>query len=54
MFSLKIETKNAAFQDKAEEIIRILESAISKIKDGDQEGTLRDTNGNLVGNFKGA
>lgn len=56
MFNLKIETGNADLEQpyKAEEIIRILQDAISKIKIGDNQGELRDINGNLVGTFKGA
>lgn len=53
MFRLTIETDNAAFaEDSAtEEVARILEDAAKRLRDGVRTSTLRDSNGNTVGQF---
>ena len=55
MFTLKIETKNAAFADDCYspqlEVARILRSLADKIEDGDSQGPVLDYNGNTVGHF---
>ena len=53
MFKLEIETfSNAAFEpDKSIELVRILKSLITKIEKGEEEGKLKDINGNNVGEF---
>ena len=54
MFSLKLKTDNAAFSDgnKSYEISRILREIADKIEDGNTEGSIRDINGNRIGEFK--
>jgi len=53
MFKLKIDTKNQAFsQDRISEIVRILEEAILKLRQGnDKQAILLDINGNVVGGY---
>lgn len=50
LFRLSVDMNNQAFEDK-EELIRILESAISKLKDGNETAKLKDINGNTVGTY---
>jgi hypothetical protein len=54
VLTLKISTTNAAFDgdDGQWEIIRLLEVAILKIKQGNQDGMLLDINGNKVGAYR--
>jgi hypothetical protein len=54
MFTLFIETKNAAFSDGASgaEIARILKEITSQVEEGQESGTVKDINGNRVGSFK--
>jgi hypothetical protein len=54
MLNIKIETKNAAFEDYAvNELVRILShDVINKLIVGQTEGVLHDINGNPVGQFK--
>jgi hypothetical protein len=48
-----IKTDNAAFEDNPEELENILELVSRKIgAAGQREGSLLDSNGNKVGNFK--
>lgn len=55
MFSIKIDTKNAAFAGgyKEEEIARLLEEIAFRVRNGILTGLIYDINGNFVGNFKG-
>jgi hypothetical protein len=51
-FVIEINTDNAAYEDDYySEIIANLKSVISKVDSSVLEGTIRDTNGNKVGNF---
>ena len=51
-FVLKIEADNEAFQpDPRVEVARLLRRAADKLEQGDMAGTLRDFNGNTVGEF---
>lgn len=51
MFVLEIVTDNAAFEDKDQEIARILRNAADRIEAGQSSGKLMDANGNSVGSF---
>jgi hypothetical protein len=51
-FTLNIDCDNAAFSpDPLAEIQRLLEDAALKIKQGNREGILVDSNGHVVGGF---
>jgi len=50
MFTLSIETDNDAFTN-GEEIARILKEVAIQLENGKEFGTLRDVNGNKVGNW---
>lgn len=51
--TININTGNAAFEDNPSEIEDILKSAITGfVQYGERERSLRDNNGNKVGNFK--
>jgi len=53
MFKLRIETKNAAFEDSLRsETIRCLKYVIDRLEHFDDEASIFDTNGNKVGTFK--
>jgi len=54
MFKLTIKTDNAAFEgrDRYAEVARILRKAADRIENGTFESTVRDYNGNDVGQFK--
>ena len=53
MFTLMIETENAAFSDNvAEEVAMILGQVRQHLRRGDIEGRCRDVNGNTVGSWK--
>ena len=53
MFTLTIQTDNAAFEDApGEEVARILEETAAKLRNMAQSGNLRDINGNKVGTFE--
>jgi hypothetical protein len=53
MLKIKIETKNAAFENQTfEECARILDEAVTKLRDGYDEIVLYDLNGNKVGYCK--
>ena len=53
MFKLKIDTRNAAFEeDASEEIISILQYVRERLAEGRTEGVLHDINGNRVGEWK--
>lgn len=57
MFTLKIETGNAAFREfgcaKGDEVTRILEEIASKLRGADKMGgPVKDSNGNTVGSYK--
>ncbi len=51
--SIEMNTDNAAFEAecRAEEVARILEKLAKKIRNGSEGETLRDINGNTVGNY---
>lgn len=49
--TIQINTDNAAFEDKEEEISRLLKEVSRKIENGISSGNLKDLNGNNVGNF---
>lgn len=55
MFKLTLSTSNAAFGEKewesADETAAILEACASYLRAGHTEGTLRDHNGNKVGEY---
>ncbi len=49
-FTLTLCVDNAAFQeDEASAVAEILEEAATKVRDGEQDGRIRDVNGNRVG-----
>lgn len=51
-FTLNLTCGNAAFEgDPRPEIVRILRSVITDLENGGGSNTLRDINGNTVGNF---
>lgn len=53
MFTLTIDTDNAAFQDSmTEEVGRIMADVVDALSVGKTEGKVRDYNGNVVGEFK--
>ena len=54
MFSLKMVTNNAAFDNDAPEyeIARVLKSIVAKLESGITSGSARDSNGNKVAEFK--
>lgn len=54
MFTLKIETDNAAFDDQNafHEVARILRETAGKVESWEREGALYDVNGNRVGAFR--
>lgn len=53
MFTLTIETDNAAFtDDAAREVARILRQLAKKLEDGKDSGKVMDLNGNSVGSFE--
>lgn len=52
MFELKINTGNAAFEEEPrQEVIRILQEAILKLIEGNNNNNLFDINGNRVGHY---
>ena len=51
MFTLSIETENEAFTNDGEEIARILKEVAIQLENGKEFGTLKDVNGNKVGNW---
>jgi hypothetical protein len=51
MFILKMETENAAFEDKCFEVSRILRKISRNISEGQQTGIINDINGNRVGDY---
>ena len=51
MFELTLETDNAAFDEPAPEIARLLREAATMVERGALAHTLRDVNGNTVGRF---
>ncbi len=52
VFSLKIETDSAAFEDDPnEELARLLEKAAQRLRAGYVRDSLRDANGNTVGSW---
>lgn len=52
MFTLTIETGNAAFQDGPEELARLVERVADALRDGRTRGPVIDTNGNRVGSWE--
>lgn len=53
MFTLTIETDNAAFSDTlaTDECARILREVADRMERGESRGRVRDHNGNTVGTF---
>ena len=53
MFKLEFTTDNAAFQDDnfTSEVERILSKVASQVNEGHTEGSILDSNGNLIGHF---
>lgn len=53
MFKIQFETINAAFSDHgmASECSAILDKIAARVRDGEFEGRIRDTNGNTIGSF---
>jgi hypothetical protein len=53
MITIKIETDNAAFQENHNELRTILEDLGNKLQNtNENEGAIRDTNGNTVGSWE--
>ncbi len=52
MYTLKFETDNSAFEDMGEEIKRILHVAAVRVLDGESVGSIRDINGNRIGEWE--
>jgi hypothetical protein len=54
LFTLKFDTKNAAFDDGGTEAetVRILREIAEKIEAGIDDGAVYDVNGNRVGDFR--
>lgn len=50
MFKLSIATGNAAFADP-DELPRLLAEVADRVRGGEWSGTVRDTNGNRVGDY---
>jgi hypothetical protein len=50
MFTLSIETDNDAFTN-GEEIARILKEVVIQLESGKEFGTIKDINGNTVGDW---
>lgn len=50
-FTLTILTDNAAFADGPDEVARLLRETADRVAAGDGEGSLRDVNGNTVGEW---
>lgn len=48
-FTVIIKTDNAAFADDPEEVNRLLDEAVDRLKGGEDYFRLRDVNGNVVG-----
>ena len=51
-FMVYIRTDNSAYDDYYDEIIANLKSVINQIDTQEQNGIIKDTNGNKVGFFK--
>lgn len=52
MFYVKIETDNDAFQDgDRRELLQLLQDVRDGLRNGHFSGTLRDSNGNIVGTW---
>lgn len=51
MFSLKINTDNAAFEHPELEIARLLRQTADKLELSTRTGVIRDINGNTVGSY---
>jgi hypothetical protein len=51
MFTLKIETDNAAFEDGSFEVARILREVAKRLDRGETDGRVQDVNGHTVGDF---
>lgn len=51
-FKIEISSSNAAMVDDTRgEVARILERTAKQIREGQNEGTVRDSTGNLVGSY---
>ena len=51
-FKLEFRTNSAAFnEDPTEEISQILGQIIERVIDGSSEGTIRDINGTVIGEY---
>lgn len=51
MFTITIDTDNAAFSHDGEEVARVLESVAESIRYGLDSDSVRDSNGNTVGKW---
>lgn len=51
MFTMKFSTDNAAFDDEAHEVSRILKEVAAQVERGSDYGTVRDVNGNTIGEW---
>lgn len=52
-FTLKVYTDNAAFADDPDgEVARILRDVADRVEGGQEDGAVRDINGNTVGSFR--
>ena len=53
MFTVRIDTDNAAFEDyPTEEVARILDRIAGDLREGEESGVCRDINGNTVGGWE--
>jgi len=52
MFTLRFDTDNAVFEESfASECARILREVADKLEEGDDNGAIRDINGNSIGKW---
>lgn len=52
MFNIQFEVGNAAFADGfSDEVERILSNIAQKVKQGQTQGIIKDTNGNCIGHW---
>jgi hypothetical protein len=51
-FILEIRTDNVAFKDNPDELSALLRIVAGRVRNGTTKGTISDSNGNTVGNFR--
>lgn len=52
MLKIQFETENQAFENKEQEIVRILKRIIEQVEQGKKQSLINDVNGNTVGEFR--